>query len=100
MRKWVREIGAEVKVGEGATFTREREGALVESQIDLAVVRGAIGLERLECEDLLSDYYAISCRVTCGTPVRRAESRKSVDWDRVNATMGEKDEGWYGALRG
>ena len=99
MAEWVLEWGAEVHFGVGGTFERRRGRDVVQSWIDFAVASPGSGWTDEDADWLLSDHSSIGGSLVLGE-VGRTDRREVVDWDRLAATLADKDEGWYGGLVG
>ena len=99
LAEWVLERGAEVHFGVGGTFQRRRGSDVVQSWIAFAVTSPDSGWMDEDADWLLLDHSSIGQSLVVGE-VRRMDRREVVDWDRLGATLADKDEGWYGGLVG
>ena len=70
----------------------------MESRIVLAMVHVTIGVEGMECVDLLSDYWAICCRITFRMAVRREEVRTTMHGDRWRLQLKKRIRNGMGRL--
>ena len=99
LAEWVLERGAEVHFGVGGTFERRRGRDVVQPRIDFAIASPDSGWTDDDADWLLSDHSSIGGSLVVGE-VGGTDRREVVDWDRLAATLADKDEGWYGGLVG
>ena len=99
LAEWVLERGAEVHFGVGGTFERRRGRDVVQSRIDFTVAMPDSGWTDEDADWVLSDHSSIGGSLVVGE-VERTHGREVVDWNKLAATLADKDEGWYGGLVG
>ena len=99
LAEWVLERGAEVHFGVGGTFERRRGRDVVQSRIDFAVASPDSGWTDGDADWLLSDHSSIGGSLVVGE-VGRMDRREIVEWNRLAATLADRDKGWYGGLVG
>ena len=92
MAEWVLERGAEVHCEVGGTFERRRGRDVVQSRIDFAVASPDSGWMDEDADWLLSDHSSIGGSLVIGE-VERMQEREVVDWDKLAATLADKDGG-------
>ena len=93
MKSWMEKWGARLVKGEGNTVERTRGGGTVASRIDFAVVGGGAHLGPLEVVWGLSDYSVIGGVVQVAELVGVVKTREAVNWEAVELTVTEEDEG-------
>ena len=89
LAEWIEEKGADVRFGQGYTFSRRRAGGMVQSRIDFAVLGGGTLCGRITNEDGLSDHKWIGGRIRCEFDGPPSVRREVVDWDVVTAAIGD-----------
>ena len=95
LAEWVQEKGAELRFGQGYTFTRRRGGGVVQSRIDFAVLGGGALCGEISYEDGLSDHKWVGGRVRCEVEGPLQVQREVIDWDMVEITVGDgSDDSW------
>ena len=100
LEEWRQLQGARLLRGQEHTFERRRGGGVMVSRIDFALVGGGVERGGLSAGWGLSDHSAIGCVVAVDDLVDVVGYRDAVDWLRVQMTVDEEAEEWYGCLAG
>ena len=99
LTEWVQEQGAEIHFVEGGTFETRRRGSIVQSRIDFVITLPNGGWTSQDEDWLLWDHVSIGESLCVGV-LERVDGREVIDWDKLAATLADKDKGWYDGLVG
>ena len=100
LEEWRTSRGARILGSRSHTFERRRGEGVVVSRIDFALAGGGAECWGLSSGWGLSDHSAIGCTVAVDDMEVVEGCRDAVDWGKVQLTVADEREAWYGELVG